>query len=47
MVGVIFVVGLVVVGLVVVGLIGVVVVYIIVGHRNLSLKFGKNWVKNK
>ena len=46
MVGVIFVVGLVVVGLVVVGLV-VVVVYIIVGHRNLSLKFGQNWVNDK
>ena len=33
----------VVVGLVVVG--GVVVV--IVGDRNLTLKFGKNWVNNK
>ena len=36
---VVFVVGLFVVG-------GVVVVAI-VGHRNLTLKFGQNWVKNK
>ena len=34
----------VVVGLVVVG--GVVVA-IIVGHRNLTLMFGQNWVNNK
>ena len=35
---VVFVVGLVVVG---------VVVVIIVGHINLTLKFGQNWVNNK
>ena len=35
---------LVVVGIVVVG--GVVVV-IIVGHRNLTLEFGQNWVNDK
>ena len=38
---IVFVFGLVVVGCV------VVVVIIIVGHRNLTLKFGQNWVNNK
>ena len=42
MVVVVFVV-FVVVGLVFVG----VVIVIIVGHRNLNLKFGENWVNNK
>ena len=41
-VGVLFVVY--VVGLVVGS---VVVVVVIVGHRNLNLKFGQNWVNNK
>ena len=41
---VILIVGLVVIGLVVV--VGVVVT-VIAGHRNLSLKFGQNWVNIK
>ena len=43
---VVIVVVIVVVGFVVVGLvvIGVIVLVIIVDHRNLTLKFGKNWV---
>ena len=37
----------VVVVLVVVGVVVVFLVFIIVGHTNLTLKFGQNWVNNK
>ena len=32
---------------VVVVVVVIVVVFIIVGHKNLTLKFGKNWVSNR
>ena len=36
-----------VVVVVIVFVVGVCVVVVIVGHRNLTLKFGQNWVNNK